>query len=83
MNKRSLQQGFIDFIFALYQKTPEELPENQKRDLEFAFMAGAVCTNELNMSILDHTQEESMQIISDLCDELSDYGEKLQKLIDY
>lgn len=80
MNNKTFSESFSDFIFTLYKKRPQELPENQVRDLEFAFMAGVVCTNERMMQVDGVETSDAINHLQKIDSEIKVYADKLEKM---
>lgn len=80
MNNKTFAESFSDFIFSLYNKRPQELPENQVRDLEFAFMAGVVCTNQRIMQVDRLEDSDAFNHLSKIDSEIKVYADKLDKM---
>jgi uncharacterized protein YggL (DUF469 family) len=81
MNNTTLEEDFSNFIFSLYGKRPNELPEKQKNDLLYAFMAGVVSTNEKFMKTTEMNESESLLLLDELQNEISSFSEKLKNQI--
>lgn len=80
MNNKTFAESFSDFIFTLYKKRPQELPANQLRDLEFAFMAGVVCTNQRIMEVDGLEPSAAINHLSKIDSEIKVYAEKLDEM---
>lgn len=79
MNNTTLEEDFSDFIFSLYGLRPSELPEKQKQDLLFAFMAGVVSTNKKFMITTEMEDSEGLKLLDKLQDEIESFSQQLSK----
>ena len=70
MNKKTLQEIFSDFIFAVYKKRPNELPAEQAQDLQFIFFAGALTVQEAYVEATKLEDQEAFKKVEAIDNEI-------------
>lgn len=74
MNNQTLEEIFSNYIFQVYKKKPEELPQRQAQDLKFTFYAGCLAMKDkLLVAVQDDDEDICLQKIESAMQELNTF----------
>lgn len=75
---KPIYNGFLEFLKATFNKTPEQIPAEQLKQLKMAFFGGAVVTeNLIGDEIIAGTKDSINQVLWRVQNELVEYGQDL------
>lgn len=78
--KKPIYNGFLEFVKATFNKSPEELPTEQHNQLKMAFYGGAVVTeNLITEKVLNEPEAAAARMIFTIQEELIEFGKQISK----